>query len=155
MTTAQESTPPVPVTDPSTLVIAAVPEDIKTARDFARRWFEARAVDDCGTGLLVISELVTNAYRHGSEPGGPVLVRLYLSDDGPVVEVRDTSAAEPYVKPFTLTEFSGRGLATIQLLTRSWGFHHLSSGGKAVYAVLGERPDRSPPGRYSRNGRPS
>ncbi|GAA1550270.1 hypothetical protein GCM10009678_36500 [Actinomadura kijaniata] len=130
--------PPVATAEPSVLVLTSVPEAIKSARDFARGWLEAKGVDRAAVqvALLVVSELVTNAYKHGSAPGEVISVRLYLSADGPVVEVRDGSRAEPCVRPLSLECFSGRGLAIISELTAGWGFRHLASGGKAVYAVL-------------------
>ncbi|GAA1524596.1 hypothetical protein GCM10009678_02320 [Actinomadura kijaniata] len=130
--------PPAAFTDPSTLMIISAPESIKTARDFARGWLDAKGYEceAVGVALLVINELVTNAYRHGSAPGGVISVRLYLSADGPVVEVRDGSDAEPRALPLTLERFSGRGLAIVSELTKAWGVRHLASGGKTVYAVL-------------------
>ncbi|MGK5557194.1 ATP-binding protein [Actinomadura kijaniata] len=130
--------PPAARTEPSTLLLTAAPEAIKSARDFARGWLEAKGIDrlSVGIALLVVSELVTNAYRHGSAPGEVISVRLYLSAAGPVVEVRDGSDAEPRALPLTLDRFSGRGLAIVSELTQAWGFRHLASGGKAVYAVL-------------------
>lgn len=132
--------PPSAVTEPSTLMITSAPEAIKAARDFARGWLEVKGVDHAAVqvGLLVINELVTNAHKHGSEPGETISVRLYLSADGPVVEVRDGGDGEPRVKPLTLDSFSGRGLAIVSELAKAWGFRHLASGGKAVYAVLRE-----------------
>ncbi|MBA8956334.1 ATP-binding protein [Actinomadura namibiensis] len=130
--------PPVATTDPSMLVVASVAESIKSARDFARGWLRAKGYADemVAVAALVVTELVTNAYKHGSEPGDVISLRLYLSEDGPVVEVRDGSDAEPRVKPLTLDAFAGRGLAIVSELTAAWGFRRLSSGGKAVYAVL-------------------
>ncbi|WP_084000371.1 ATP-binding protein [Actinomadura kijaniata] len=132
--------PPAARTDLSILVLTSTPEAIKTARDFARRWLECKGVDHAAVqvGLLVINELVTNAHKHGSGPGEVISVRLYLSDVGPVAEVRDGSDAEPRALPLTLDSFSGRGLAIVSELAKAWGFRRLASGGKAVYAVLRE-----------------
>jgi len=132
--------PPAAVTDPSTLVITSAPEAIKSARDFARGWFDAKGVEHHAAeiAILVIHELVTNAYRHGSAPGEVICVRLYRSVDGPVAEVRDGSEREPKVRPLTLDSFSGRGLAIVSELVQTWGYRPLASGGKAVYAVMKE-----------------
>ncbi|MBA8954328.1 ATP-binding protein [Actinomadura namibiensis] len=127
-------------TDPSILLITSTPEAIKAARDFARSWLECKGVDHMAVqvGLLVVNELVTNAHRHGSAPGDAISVRMYLSDAGPVAEVRDPSDAEPRALPLTLDSFSGRGLAIVSELADRWGYRPLASGGKAVYAVLRE-----------------
>ncbi|GAA1576590.1 hypothetical protein GCM10009678_69100 [Actinomadura kijaniata] len=133
---------PVPaMTDPSVLMLTSSPEAIKAARDFARGWLDGKGFQRTAVeiALLIVSELVTNAYKHGSEPGQAISVRLYLSEAGPVVEVRDGSDAEPHVKPLTLDTFSGRGLAIVSELARAWGFRHLASGGKTVYAVMREK----------------
>ncbi|MBA8949133.1 ATP-binding protein [Actinomadura namibiensis] len=133
---------PPATTDPSTLVITSTPEAIKAARDFARGWFDAKGYTNGvrEIALLVVTELVTNAYKHGSAPGEAISVHLYPSKAGPVTEVRDGSDAEPHVKPLTPDSFSGRGLAIVSELTAAWGFCHLASGGKAVFAVLNETP---------------
>ncbi|WP_169813942.1 ATP-binding protein [Actinomadura kijaniata] len=130
--------PPPAITEPSTLLVRSAPEAIKAARDFARRWLEVKGIDHAAVqvGLLVVNELVTNAYRHGSAPGDVISVRLYLSEVGPVAEVRDGSDAEPRARPLTLDSFTGRGLAIVSELTKAWGFRRLASGGKSVYAVL-------------------
>ncbi len=130
--------PPSALSEPSILMITSVPEAIKSARDFARGWFDAKGFEPCvvGVALLVVTELVTNAHKHGSAPGEAISVRLYLSAGGPVVEVRDGGDAEPRVVPLTVDSFSGRGLAIVAELTAAWGFWHLRSGGKAVYAVM-------------------
>lgn len=126
--------------EPSTLVVAAAPEAIKSARDFARGWLVAAGYgeDAVYIGLLVVSELVTNAYRHGSRPGEAISVRLSMSAAGPVAEVRDASSAEPRALPFRLDTFSGRGLAMVSEITAEWGFRLLATGGKTVYAVMRE-----------------
>ncbi|MBW8485806.1 SMI1/KNR4 family protein [Actinomadura parmotrematis] len=63
-------------------------------------------------------------------------VRLFLSEAGPVVEVRDRSEKPPVVQPLRLHGASGRGLAMVQMIAAAWGCNPLASGGKAVYAVL-------------------
>ncbi|MGK5557520.1 ATP-binding protein [Actinomadura kijaniata] len=141
MATAQVHSPPPPATtDPSTLLLTSTPQAIKAARDFARGWLEAKGVQRAAVevALLVVTELVTNAYKHGSAPGEVISVRLYLSEGGPVAEVRDGSDAEPRALPLTLDRFSGRGLAIVSELAAAWGFWRLASGGKAVYAVMRE-----------------
>ncbi|GAA1562772.1 hypothetical protein GCM10009678_52240 [Actinomadura kijaniata] len=130
--------PPVPRGAPATLLLASTPEAIGAARDFTRGWFAARGFpeDTVFLAALVVTELTTNAHRHGSRPGEVISLHLYLADAGPVVEVRDTSTAAPAVHPLTLDGVSGRGLATVERLARRWGYRLLASGGKTVYAVL-------------------
>lgn len=87
-------------------------------------------------GITVATELATNAYKHGSVDGSPIVVRVYRSADGPVVEVRDASDALPEVRGLDLVAESGRGLLLMEALVTRWGFELLDTGGKIVWAVI-------------------
>jgi signal transduction histidine kinase len=84
--------------------------------------------------LLVVSELVGNALRHGG--GGEVGLVVRGGDGVAVVEVRDGSpegpvlgsGADPYAE-------SGRGLLIVAAVARDWGWAPCA-GGKAVWAVV-------------------
>lgn len=133
---------PANTRDVSSIVVASLPRSTKIAREFTGsaflRWtFDPPVVD---TARTVTSELVTNAYRHGSPEGGDIVVRVYLSDAGPVIEVWDTSPAPPVRQPFDLTAECGRGLLLLDLMVKSWGHQPLAHGGKAVYAILDAGP---------------
>jgi anti-sigma regulatory factor (Ser/Thr protein kinase) len=97
------------------------------------------------TALLLVSELVTNAIRHGSPP-----VRLSLHLDratdkatGPGslrVEVTDSSPTAPElgagVDP---DQIGGRGLLIVQQLAARWGSNVSASRlGKTVWFELGK-----------------
>ncbi|MQY06814.1 ATP-binding protein [Actinomadura macrotermitis] len=81
-------------------------------------------------------ELATNALKHAALPSEQLLVSLYLTDDSPVVEVRDGSGEPPRLQGFDDESTSGRGLAMVDAMVASWGHERLASGGKCVYAVL-------------------
>lgn len=74
---------------------------------------------------LLVSELATNAIKHGS---GEVTVTVRLEGDQVVVEVADSSSRPPQVRPTVepdpedddLAE-NGRGLQLVQALADSWG----------------------------------
>ncbi|MBW8484340.1 ATP-binding protein [Actinomadura parmotrematis] len=102
------------------------------------RWFEAKGFDDDSAYVAetVVSELVTNAYKHAAGAGEGIVVRLFSSEGGPVVEVWDRSEQPPVVQPLRLHGTSGRGLAMVEMLAEAWGYNPLASGGKAVFAVL-------------------
>ncbi|MEV5824082.1 ATP-binding protein [Spirillospora sp. NPDC052242] len=122
--------------EPHTLVIKADPGAIKQVRDFVAVTFGAWRLDD-DVARTVISELATNAIRHGSRAGDPVVVRAYRRDDGAaVVEAWDVSDAPPIVRPVDFAAESGRGLLLIEALVRRWGTRPLSEGGKVVWAEL-------------------
>ncbi|MER7397556.1 ATP-binding protein [Streptomyces sp. NPDC000151] len=98
---------------------------VPAAREFARRAF-----DDWGLGartddaLLCVSELATNAVRHGVPPGRGFLLRLYRSGEGgPVrIEVHDSGPGRPRVAdPAEAGAERGRGLLLVEAVADKWG----------------------------------
>jgi anti-sigma regulatory factor (Ser/Thr protein kinase) len=80
--------------------------------------------DDRWRAEMIVTELVTNAVRHG--PGGPVElaieaggngVRGEVADPGPGIHRRDLRRRKP-------TEEGGRGLFLVDALSDSWGLSH-------------------------------
>ncbi len=84
----------------------------------------------------VISELATNAVKHGSRDGDLVVVRARRDDGCAVVEAWDRSDAVPVVRPVDYAAESGRGLMLMEALVRRWGTRPLSEGGKIVWAEI-------------------
>ncbi|MFE3249214.1 ATP-binding protein [Streptomyces sp. NPDC059209] len=115
------------------LVLVAVPEAVRRARDFAvarlRSWEAACVMDDA---LLVASELVTNAVR----ATGLVAVQLRIAGPSLYVEVWDGVPGVPEVKPLEVDAEGGRGLRLVEALTTRWGVYRPRSGGKVVWAEL-------------------
>ena len=85
------------------------------------------ALDDV---LVMVSELATNAVRHG---GGGFDVVVATSDGELRVEVVDASPAIPQAQWVPAGATSGRGLAIVDALSESWGVTALEGGGKAVW----------------------
>ncbi|MGW7525999.1 SpoIIE family protein phosphatase [Streptomyces sp. NPDC054783] len=81
---------------------------------------------------LMLSELVTNAIRHGC---GPIRVRL-LHDRTLICEVSDTSNTAPHLRRSASTDEGGRGLFLVAQLARSWGTRYLPQG-KVIWAECG------------------
>ena len=105
-----------------------------------RRW-AARTldrVDDAHLGdvLIVVTELVTNAYDHGR---GPSEIRMNYAPRPCLVriEVDDGSLAHPVVASPSLTRPGGRGMLIVEKLTAAWGVReHRETGGKTVWAEV-------------------
>jgi anti-sigma regulatory factor (Ser/Thr protein kinase) len=142
--------------------LAAIPESAKIARDFTsvtlQQWGLGRHID---TAELVVSELVTNALRHGllSARGmlgeHPVGLRLLRNDPYLICMVTDPGSAVPVQMETCAGAESGRGLQVVQAYSVEWGWEPLEdvlaegglgdgglggasmgSAGKVVWALL-------------------
>ncbi|MGW7438533.1 SpoIIE family protein phosphatase [Streptomyces sp. NPDC054849] len=74
---------------------------------------------------LVVSELVTNAYRYGG--GTPVTLRL-IRDRSLICEVSDSSSTAPHLRRARTTDEGGRGLFLVAQLTERWGTRYTREG---------------------------
>ncbi|GAP49161.1 SpoIIE family protein phosphatase [Streptomyces azureus] len=81
---------------------------------------------------LILSELITNAIRHGT---GPIRVRL-LYGRTLICEVSDASNTAPHLRRAASTDEGGRGLFLVAQLSQSWGTRYLSEG-KVIWAECG------------------
>ncbi|KJY45101.1 hypothetical protein VR46_16695, partial [Streptomyces sp. NRRL S-444] len=77
------------------------------------------------TAELVVSELVTNAYRYGG--GTPVTLRL-IRDRSLICEVSDSSSTAPHLRRARTTDEGGRGLFLVAQLTERWGTRYTRDG---------------------------
>jgi anti-sigma regulatory factor (Ser/Thr protein kinase) len=139
---------PAAVSNAASCALPARYEAVREARLFTRRTLDQWDTGDCFDDVcLVVSELVTNALRHGLPATGTRAceqnpsVRLHLmrwterlvcavrdpSDDGPVTREADDFSAE-----------SGRGLFLVDSFADSWGWHPFAGtlGGKVVWALF-------------------
>ncbi len=83
--------------------------------------------------LLIASELVTNAYRHGL---APLLLCARQQDAQIEVEIEQTAAAaRPEVLTVDETSIGGRGLALVNQLADAWQWTE-SEGRLRVSAIL-------------------
>lgn len=140
------------VSGSATCALPARFEAVKSARDFTRetlqRW---RLEGEFDTVALVVSELVTNALRHGlpaslapaPEPASPVRLDLMRWASRLVCAVRDPSGAPPETTN-NCTEYgdftaeSGRGLCLVESFSDGWGWHPMTGmrRGKVVWALF-------------------
>ncbi|MFD7406207.1 ATP-binding protein [Streptomyces sp. NPDC059866] len=89
---------------------------------------------DVDDAVLVASELVANATRHGRS-----CCRLRLSVDDAnelTIEVHDDSPLRPCLREQSLSAESGRGIALVRAVSRRLSVACDSGGGKTVRAVL-------------------
>jgi anti-sigma regulatory factor (Ser/Thr protein kinase) len=118
----------------ATCELAARPESAKAARDFTRmtlrEWRMARLSD---VAELVVSELVTNALRHGLlsarwMPGEhPIRLRLLRQDPYLMCMVTDPDTAGPVRIDAHGGAESGRGLQVVESCSVRWGWQPLDA----------------------------
>ncbi|MFF6913913.1 ATP-binding protein [Streptomyces sp. NPDC012466] len=139
---------PAAVSDAASCALPARYEAVREARRFTRRtldqWDMGDRFDDV---CLVVSELVTNALRHGlpansacvsgREP--PVRLHLMRWTERLVCAVRDPSHDSPVTREADdFSAESGRGLFLVDSFSDSWGWHPLAGAldGKLVWALF-------------------
>ncbi|MGW3073475.1 MULTISPECIES: SpoIIE family protein phosphatase [unclassified Kitasatospora] len=83
------------------------------------------------TTELILSELVTNAIRYGTEP---IRVRM-LRDTSLVCEVSDGSSTAPHLRYADTTDEGGRGLFLVAQLAERWGTRYTARG-KVIWSEL-------------------
>ncbi|UGY91437.1 SpoIIE family protein phosphatase [Streptomyces gobiensis] len=76
------------------------------------------------TTELIVSELVTNAYRYA---GGPIELRL-IRDQHLICEVSDPSNTAPHLVRARSMDEGGRGLFLVAQLTEHWGTRYTRQG---------------------------
>jgi anti-sigma regulatory factor (Ser/Thr protein kinase) len=93
------------------------------------RWDSADLVP---TASLLLSELVANAVLHAKTP---ILIRVAKLADGLRLEVTDRSPRIPVQRHYQLDATTGRGMALVTSLARSWGVEP-GGLGKTVWCEL-------------------
>jgi hypothetical protein len=121
----------------------------RAARDFAiatlQRWGAAERMEDVA---VVVSELVTNAFRHALPGSGETrpgsVIRLGLLQPGPCVlcAVADPSPTAPVAKEADLLAETGRGLHVVGALADTWGYTMAGDMGKVVWAMFSADRER-------------
>jgi signal transduction histidine kinase len=119
------------------------PAQVRHARAHAgKAMFEWDLGEHADLAELIVSELVTNAIRHGD---GLVQVRMSYGGSDLRIEVHDDGPGRPVRREATAEDDSGRGLALLDGLI---GLHGGERGtasdpagnGKSVYVVIGLTP---------------
>jgi anti-sigma regulatory factor (Ser/Thr protein kinase) len=116
------------------LDLQADPSSARQARD----WFEGLPLDgvDVDTGVLLVSELVTNAVLHAGTP-----MTLTVRPWGQLIRV-ELADARPAMPRLAEDEDwgSGRGLRLIDRLAARWGAYELSTAPGVRKVVWFELP---------------
>lgn len=94
------------------------------------------------TAELLLSELMTNAYRHAKAPAGrEIRARCVLADDRLRITVTDADATLPSPAAARPDDESGRGLTLVTVLADDWGARGRECGiGKEVWFELLTEP---------------
>jgi anti-sigma regulatory factor (Ser/Thr protein kinase) len=110
------------------------PASVRKARDFVRsNLCKLGFPGSVDNGVLIASELVTNAVREAPET--PCLVAVRVGAGHPVLEVHDCCADLPEMRSPDFVAEGGRGLHIVDALSEEWDCVQ-SGGGKAVIVVL-------------------
>ncbi|MGW0499016.1 ATP-binding SpoIIE family protein phosphatase, partial [Streptomyces sp. NPDC003007] len=113
--------------------MSADPALVGEVRTSAMRWLTDRGLEETAFAAeLILSELITNAIRHGAEP---IRVRL-LYGRTLICEVSDASNTAPHLRRAASTDEGGRGLFLVAQLSQSWGTRYLPEG-KVIWAECG------------------
>ncbi|MFF3677794.1 SpoIIE family protein phosphatase [Streptomyces sp. NPDC002120] len=108
------------------------PSAVGAMRSVAAKKLDEWGLSELGFATeLILSELITNALRHGSEP---VRVRL-LHDHTLTCEVWDGSSTAPHLRYAATTDEGGRGLFLVAQLSEHWGTRYTPEG-KVIWAEL-------------------
>ncbi|WP_367322738.1 ATP-binding protein [Streptomyces sp. HUAS ZL42] len=90
------------------------------------------------TAVLLLSELMTNAYRHAKvSPGREIRTRCILETDRLRISVTDANDILPTPREPSSDDESGRGLTLVAALADTWGMNPRPHGiGKTVWFEL-------------------
>ncbi|MFJ8754974.1 ATP-binding protein [Streptomyces sp. NPDC102441] len=112
----------------------AVADARETARAFLDRFVRPIAAEAADSVILVVSELVTNALRHG---GGTCTLNLNTHPDGIEVAVHDRCPQGPRMRTPDLSGGTGGfGWPMVNRLAHATAVTRLPSGGKTVMALI-------------------
>ncbi|MFF8831130.1 SpoIIE family protein phosphatase [Streptomyces sp. NPDC015131] len=114
------------------------PEAVSRVRAACGRQLEEWGLDEIGFSTeLMLSELITNAIRYGSEP---IHVRM-LYERTLVCEVSDGSSTSPHLRRAATTDEGGRGLFLVSQFAERWGTRYTPTG-KVMWTE--QSPDAGP-----------
>jgi serine/threonine-protein kinase RsbW len=125
---------------PAQILWPATPRGVHRARHSLERQLALWQLADLApVAGLVLTELMANAWRHGTAPGRRTGVSVLPVPGGVRIEVHDSMGpeeGEPTLCEASADAERGRGLALVDTLTDSrWGVTHRDGPGKVVWAT--------------------
>jgi anti-sigma regulatory factor (Ser/Thr protein kinase) len=114
----------------------------RAARDFTRRTLQAWGLEELTEdATVIVSELVTNAWRHGMRRdldtgADPIELIFWQYGRELFCVVTDPGEGHPVLVAQNLCAEAGRGLRVIEALASGWGWSVLDAYRKAVWAAL-------------------
>ncbi len=142
------SCPPFPPSQAATFVLPPKADSVHSARSFATGTLTGWDLGDLCDGMeLVVSELATNALRHGLEIGGRPrreVIRLALIRRGAFVAcaLTDPGSAHPVLRDPAPFEPGGLGLHIVESISVRWGWSPAGPAGKGRLGRARLRPRR-------------
>ncbi|GIH79683.1 hypothetical protein Plo01_61120 [Planobispora longispora] len=136
------SPPPGCAAASATFVLPPSTESVHSARSFTLGTLTGWKLDDLRENMeLVVSELATNAIRHGlrlaaTHSREPVRLSLIRRGDMVVCALNDPGAGSPALRDPSPLDVGGLGLHIVESLSVRWGWAPLAPYGKIVWAVL-------------------
>ncbi|MEU0814717.1 ATP-binding protein [Streptomyces mirabilis] len=112
----------------------------RRVRDHLRDWGHGTDDPALADVVLIVSELATNAVRHGplheGQEGEFEVAVTALADGSCFVEVSDEGFAVPRPRPVSVGEETGRGLHLVEGVAVAWGVWSRGRHGKTVWALV-------------------
>ena len=111
---------------PLVFTVPAESESVPLGRRRLARWMPKHF--RCGEdALMVLSELLTNAVRHGAA-GRSVEVLVECRDSGLQVRVDNEGGGVPMPRSVLASDEHGHGLVLVAGLSREWSYQQRSTG---------------------------
>ncbi len=126
----------------ATFVLPPIASSVHSARSFTVGTLSGWGLGELADNMeLVVSELATNALRHGlclDDPGRERSVHMSLVRRGPLVTsaFTDPGSSVPVLRYPGPLDTGGLGLHIVESLSLRWGWSALAPHGKIVWAVL-------------------
>ncbi|MEW2297303.1 ATP-binding protein [Streptomyces sp. NPDC006743] len=124
---------------PAQAMFPTGPEAAHAARAYVRELLaddDLKLADDrLDDVLLIVSELVTNAHVHGTDPGDSLLVTVLTTAETVRVEVDDPCRRRPQLRDVSAEQTGGRGLHIVDALAARWDVNDRPFG-KKVWAEV-------------------